>query len=319
MLATSKQLADLPEHSGGDALRGAVRRDGPRGRVGGGGRTRQPNRPCWRSRCGRRWRSCGRRASRLGPGWIGTPPTRGSTANGICGSSSTPKAPGTCTPAARSMTAPGSGPGSQPVIDARVQGQRARRRARAARGVRVRRAHRTRPPPRPARAEASKPATQRSMAIIRVDHAALRARDRSKATRSATSPASAPSPCASPATCSATSILKLVITKGVDVMNVTHLGRRATVAATSRTVVATTRAARLEGCTRTFRLENDHRDDWAEHPPHAPRRTRPALRAPPRPQDLPRMGTRRRQRTHDPWSHPTTPATPRTDHHLTAQ
>src|SRR5438128_2896795 len=53
-------------------------------------------------------------------------------------------------------------------------------------------------------------------------------------------------------------ILKLVITRGVDVANVTHLGRSATVAQQValwwRSPVCT-----VEGCTRTQRLENDHR------------------------------------------------------------
>ena len=58
-------------------------------------------------------------------------------------------------------------------------------------------------------------------------------------------------------------ILKLVITKGVDVINVTHLGRSPTVAQQ----VALWWLAPMctaEGCTRTRRLENDHRIGWAE-------------------------------------------------------
>ena len=56
-------------------------------------------------------------------------------------------------------------------------------------------------------------------------------------------------------------ILKLVITKGVDVINVTHLGRSATVA---QQVALWWLAPQCtnEGCTRTQRLQNDHREEW---------------------------------------------------------
>ena len=57
-------------------------------------------------------------------------------------------------------------------------------------------------------------------------------------------------------------ILKLVITKGVDVMNVTHLGRSATVAQ-QVALWWQSPVCRVEGCGHTFRLENDHRNDWA--------------------------------------------------------
>jgi hypothetical protein len=57
-------------------------------------------------------------------------------------------------------------------------------------------------------------------------------------------------------------ILKLVITKGVDVLNVTHLGRSATVAQ-QVALWWQSPGCRVEGCGHTFRLENDHRNDWA--------------------------------------------------------
>jgi hypothetical protein len=59
------------------------------------------------------------------------------------------------------------------------------------------------------------------------------------------------------------SVLKLVLTKGVDVANVTHLGRSPTVA---QQVALWWRSPECtaEGCTRTRRLENDHRIDWVE-------------------------------------------------------
>ena len=56
-------------------------------------------------------------------------------------------------------------------------------------------------------------------------------------------------------------VLKLVIAKGVDVMNVTHLGRSATVA---QQVALWWRSAACTvlGCPRTQRLQNDHRLEW---------------------------------------------------------
>jgi hypothetical protein len=58
-------------------------------------------------------------------------------------------------------------------------------------------------------------------------------------------------------------ILKLVITKGVDVANVTHLGRSPTIA---QKVALWWRSPCCEivECVRTQRLENDHGPDWAE-------------------------------------------------------
>ena len=59
------------------------------------------------------------------------------------------------------------------------------------------------------------------------------------------------------------SILKLVITKGVDVINVTHLGRRATVAQQVALWWRDPLCTR-EGCTHPWRLQTDHREDWAK-------------------------------------------------------
>jgi hypothetical protein len=58
-------------------------------------------------------------------------------------------------------------------------------------------------------------------------------------------------------------ILKLVITNGVDVMNVTHLGGSATVA---QQVALWWKSPGCEvlGCTRVHRIENDHHEDWAD-------------------------------------------------------
>jgi hypothetical protein len=58
------------------------------------------------------------------------------------------------------------------------------------------------------------------------------------------------------------SILKLVITKGVDVLHVTHLGRGPT-AAQLVALLWANQACIVEGCDRTHR-EVDHRDDWAD-------------------------------------------------------
>ncbi|MEY2569793.1 MAG: hypothetical protein QOE63_143 [Acidimicrobiaceae bacterium] len=57
------------------------------------------------------------------------------------------------------------------------------------------------------------------------------------------------------------SILKLVITKGVDVLHVTHLGRGVNTAQQIALCWQQPVCTR-EGCGRGRRLENDHRDDW---------------------------------------------------------
>lgn len=59
------------------------------------------------------------------------------------------------------------------------------------------------------------------------------------------------------------SILKLVITRGVDVRNVTHLGRGATIAQRIALLWERPICAR-EGCGRRARLEIDHREDWSQ-------------------------------------------------------
>ena len=58
------------------------------------------------------------------------------------------------------------------------------------------------------------------------------------------------------------SILKLVVTKGEDVANVTHLGRGPTVAQ-KIALLWQSPCCTVEGCTRT-RIEFDHRDPWAQ-------------------------------------------------------
>ena len=58
------------------------------------------------------------------------------------------------------------------------------------------------------------------------------------------------------------SVLKLVITKGVDVLNVTHLGRGANAAQQIALLWRQPMCTR-QGCGKRHRIENDHRDDWA--------------------------------------------------------
>ena len=58
-------------------------------------------------------------------------------------------------------------------------------------------------------------------------------------------------------------ILKLVITKGIDVINVTHLGRSATVAQ-QVALWWKSAACTVLGCPRTQRLQNDHRLEWVK-------------------------------------------------------
>jgi hypothetical protein len=58
------------------------------------------------------------------------------------------------------------------------------------------------------------------------------------------------------------SVLQLVITRGVDVLNVTHLGRGPT-AAQKIALAWASPGCTVEGCWRT-RTENDHREPWAQ-------------------------------------------------------
>jgi hypothetical protein len=56
-------------------------------------------------------------------------------------------------------------------------------------------------------------------------------------------------------------VVKLVITKGVDVANVTHLGRSATIAQ-QVALMWQASACTVLGCTHARRLQNDHRYEW---------------------------------------------------------
>ncbi len=59
------------------------------------------------------------------------------------------------------------------------------------------------------------------------------------------------------------SIVKLVITKGVDVVNVTHLGRGPNLVQKIALLWRQPVCSR-EGCGRTARLECNHRDEWTK-------------------------------------------------------
>jgi hypothetical protein len=59
------------------------------------------------------------------------------------------------------------------------------------------------------------------------------------------------------------SILKLVITRGVDVLSVTHLGRGPNVAQQIALLWANPVCC-VQGCNRVRRLEWDHRQPWAQ-------------------------------------------------------
>jgi len=59
------------------------------------------------------------------------------------------------------------------------------------------------------------------------------------------------------------SIVKLVITNGVDVANVTHLGRGPT-AAQRVALLWTSAGCVVERCSRTIGIETDHRVPWAD-------------------------------------------------------
>ena len=159
-------------------------------------------------------------------------------------------------------------------------------------------------------ADAEKKSSGRYLGLIRAESKRCSA-GTSKATRSARSPGSARSRCASPGSSSATRSCKLVITKGVDVANVTHLGRSSTIAQQVRVVVAFPECTRL-GCTRTQRLENDHRHGWTKTHTTRLDESDPLCD---HDHDLKTyFGWALVEGTGNvPWSHPTTPTTPRTN------
>ena len=232
-------------------------------------------------------------------------------------------------------------PGRAPADRGRdVQGGPGRGPARAVRGVRVRRVHRARPPrratgrpdapttrtdrrapsadaptPTPRRTK-PKPKAKATPAQYLADHPdrshGAAARVRSKATRSARSSGSGPIPVSVARELLGDAILKLVITKGVDVTNVTHLGRSVTVA---------------QQVALWWQSPDVHAAGLHPHPaarerpprrlgrkPNTPASTRPTRSASTTTTSRPTTAGRSSTApANDPWSHPTTPATPRTD------
>ena len=105
-------------------------------------------------------------------------------------------------------------------------------------------------------------------------------------------------------------ILKLVITDGVDVANVTHLGRGPTAAQTDAAAVDQPHllGPRLRPPADRIRPP----ETLGADPAHPPRRIGPAVRVPPRPEDPPRTTPSYPAQAKEPSSHPTTPDTPDT-------
>lgn len=105
-----------------------------------------------------------------------------------------------------------------------------------------------------------KPTPARNLGIIRVDHTALQ-RGSVEGEEICEIAGLGPIPVSVARELLGDAILKLVITKGVDVVNVTHLGRSATVA---QQVALWWRSPGCEvaDCTRNHRIENDHHEDW---------------------------------------------------------
>ena len=102
----------------------------------------------------------------------------------------------------------------------------------------------------------------RYLAILRVDLTALR-RGTVQGTELCEIAGLGPVPVSVARDLLGDAILKLVITNGVDVINVTHLGRSATVAQ-QVALWWQSPACKVAGCTRSSRLQNDHRYEWAK-------------------------------------------------------
>jgi hypothetical protein len=84
-----------------------------------------------------------------------------------------------------------------------------------------------------------------------------------RATSCARPRALARSPPGQPATCWGESVVKLVITNGVGVANVTHLGRGPT-AAQRVAMLWSSPGCEVQGCSSTIGIEIDHRLPWAD-------------------------------------------------------
>ena len=113
-----------------------------------------------------------------------------------------------------------------------------------------------------AKAKTRKSTPARYLALIRVDHDAL-VRGEVAGDEECEIAGMGPIPVPVARDLLGDAILKLVITKGVDVANITHLGRSVTVA---QQVALWWRSptCTVLGCNRTQRIENDHNPDFAQ-------------------------------------------------------
>jgi hypothetical protein len=125
----------------------------------------------------------------------------------------------------------------------------------------ARRATRTSAEPEPEAAPTTKQASPaKYLAIIRIDDTALR-RGAVEGEETCEIRGVGPVPVSVARKLLGDAVLKLVVTKGVDVANVTHLGRSATVAQQVALWWRSPTCTNL-GCNRTQFLENDHRNEW---------------------------------------------------------
>ena len=109
---------------------------------------------------------------------------------------------------------------------------------------------------------AARPSTSpRYLGLLRVDVAALR-RGRVQGGELCEVAGVGPIPVSGARELLGEAIVKLVITDGVDVLNVTHLGRGPT-AAQRAALLWTNPSCSVDGCHRT-RVEWDHREPWAQ-------------------------------------------------------
>ena len=205
-----------------------------------------------------------------------------------------------------------------PIVDEMFKAARAEGRERAARGVRVRRAHRAgadraaNAEPTPTATTKPKKPSPRFMGLIRVDIAAL-VRGAVEGDEICEIAGLGPIPVSVARELLGDAILKLVITKGVDVANVTHLGRSADRRAAGRVVVAVTDVHRRGLHPHLAARERPPRR-LGQNQTHPRRRARPALRATTTTSRPTTAGRSSPAPANDPWSHPTTPATPNTEH-----
>lgn len=122
-------------------------------------------------------------------------------------------------------------------------------------------------PPPPQRTQPRRPGNPRHLALLHVDVAAL-TRGRVEDGEICELPGVGPISVAAARELLGDAILKLVITRGSDVLNVTHLGRGAN-AAQQIALLWSHPICTVKGCNRRARLQNDHRVPFA-----ADRRTR---------------------------------------------